>query len=351
MKKTFPVNINGRVFHIDEDAYNLLNTYLQQLRQTFPGDEGNEIVNDIEARIEEIFSEIMESGANVINIDNVNYVIEKMGRPSDLSETAEGAEEPTSQQTPPPFEGVRKKLYRNMQNKVFGGVLSGVACYFGWNTNVLRLLAAVLALFTYLWPLVIAYLIAWMVIPAATTPRQILEMHGTPVTLGNIGQTIIGNAAPNASDQSAGLLGVLGKVILIFFGFLAGIITIGVLIVFIKLVCGLILLGGWGNSELLTEFNICGGANPLLAAIGAICLALCIALPCIALVWATCAVVFKVKGMSKTLLISAAILEVILIIAATVLLSVASMQAFDNIALAVDNFALAAGFAATLPTV
>lgn len=75
MKKTFPVNINGKIFYIDEDAYRLLLDYLSQLRATFTGDEGAEIVNDIEQRISEHFDERISLGANVIVIDDVNNVI------------------------------------------------------------------------------------------------------------------------------------------------------------------------------------------------------------------------------------------------------------------------------------
>ena len=57
MKKTFEVNINGKIFHIDEDAYELLKNYLSQLREAFPGEEGEEIVSDIECRISEHFEQ------------------------------------------------------------------------------------------------------------------------------------------------------------------------------------------------------------------------------------------------------------------------------------------------------
>lgn len=329
MKKTFPVNINGTIFYIDEDAYNLLNTYLSQLRQAFPGDEGNEIVGDIEARIAELFGEYLSQGANVINIDNVNSVIEKMGRPCDLTDSDEKHEdacETNQSPTPPPFQGVTKKLYRNMQNKVFGGVLSGIACYFGWNTNILRLLTVILALFTYFWPLILIYLVAWMIIPAAVTPRQILEMKGSPVTVGNVGQTIIGTAEGANNEQNAGLLGALGKIVLIFFGVIAALVSVGVLAVFVKLISGTILYWGWNDPSLLETFDIVC-KNPTLGAIGSVCLTLCIALPCVALVWATCAVVFKVKGISKSMLIGGVIAEIVLIIAATVLLSLANLPA------------------------
>ena len=79
MKKTFPVNINGKIFYIDEDAYRLLLDYLSQLRATFTGDEGAEIVNDIEQRISEHFDERISLGANVIVIDDVKNEMKSWG--------------------------------------------------------------------------------------------------------------------------------------------------------------------------------------------------------------------------------------------------------------------------------
>lgn len=97
MKKTFPVNINGKIFYIDEDAYKLLQDYLSQLRDTFPGQEGSEIVSDIESRISELFDERIATGANVIILEDVNNIIETMGRPEELSDEADFAgAEPTS---------------------------------------------------------------------------------------------------------------------------------------------------------------------------------------------------------------------------------------------------------------
>lgn len=342
MKRTFPANINGAIFYIDEDAYNMLNNYFDQLREAFPGDEGDEIVPDIEARIAEHFSEILQSGSTVITIDNVNSVIEKVGRPADLSDTPEAEPASESSATPPPFRGVAKKLYRNMQNKVFGGVLGGAACYFGWNANILRLLVIILALFTYVWPLVIAYLIAWMVIPAAITPRQILEMKGTPVTVGNVGQTVLGTADPGAPDRGAGLMAAFGKLIIIFLGAIAALFAIGALVMFIKLLCGLIVLWGWDSYALLDELHFGPARMNMTSAIGAVLIALAVALPCIAAVWGACAAIFKVRGISRPILISGIILELLLIIAGTVLISVGAIPPVIRIESAMTTFALSA---------
>ena len=76
MKKTLTVNLGGTVFHIDEDAYRLLDNYLCNLRLHFRKQEGaEEIVNDIENRISELFAEKLSAGSQVITIAYVEEVI------------------------------------------------------------------------------------------------------------------------------------------------------------------------------------------------------------------------------------------------------------------------------------
>ena len=72
MKKTLTVNLGGTVYHIDEDAYILLDNYLNNLRYHFRKDEGaEEIVRDIESRIAELFDEALRGGLQVITIKEV----------------------------------------------------------------------------------------------------------------------------------------------------------------------------------------------------------------------------------------------------------------------------------------
>ena len=350
MKKTFPVNINGSIFYIDEDAYQLLNTYLEQLRSAFPGDEGKEIVTDIEARIAEIFSETIAGGAGVIVIEDINNIIEQMGRPADLGDgnaedeapdsqnhTEEGAPKQEYGPTPPPFQAyeTKKRLYRDENNKVFGGVLSGLACYAGWTTNVLRLLVVVLW-FVFLcsawplsWSLIILYLLAWMIIPPARTAQQYLEMTGTPVTVSNVGQTILGTSAPNKDGNDkflVSILSIIGKVITIIFGLMAAGVAIGSLVMLIMSICGLILYSGWNNVELLNGIGMFRIDHPAISAVAILSTSLAILIPCIAIIWGVCSVLFKAKGASKATIISAIVLEVILIIASIVLTYIAHLN-------------------------
>lgn len=90
MKKTLTVNLGGTVFHIDEDAYQLLDKYLANLRIHFRKEEGSEeIMNDFEMRISELFNERVRLGYEVITIEHVEEVIKRMGKPEELFEGEE----------------------------------------------------------------------------------------------------------------------------------------------------------------------------------------------------------------------------------------------------------------------
>lgn len=85
MKKTLTINLGGSVFHIDEDAYQLLDKYLSNLRIHFKKEEGSdEIMNDFELRISELFSERTRLGYQVISIEQVEEVIKRMGKPEEI---------------------------------------------------------------------------------------------------------------------------------------------------------------------------------------------------------------------------------------------------------------------------
>ena len=72
MKKTLTVNLGGTVYHIDDDAYRLLDNYLSNLKHYFRKQEGaEEIVNDIEMRIAELFAEKVTEGKQVITVSDV----------------------------------------------------------------------------------------------------------------------------------------------------------------------------------------------------------------------------------------------------------------------------------------
>lgn len=370
MKKTFQVNINGKIYQIDEDAYMLLQKYLSQLRDAFPGDEGIEIVNDIEFRISEHFDQRLAGGAAVIVIDDVNRVIGIMGRPDEITDEAGfetdasprgAAPRPAPAQeedaagvppynsgtggsgpsTPPPF---HKKLFRDERHKVFGGVIAGLGQYLGWDVTVLRILVVVatisLSTFHLFWPLIILYLICWMVIPPARTPRQILEMRGEPVTVDNVGQTVIDNIEPPAAPVPEGssvtnainnVFLIIGRVILVMLGILGGLVGFTTAIVGLVVVAGVACLYFASNDTLLTAFDITSG-NPYLEGWGLALVLFAVALPALCLCRAGVATLFKAPGMSLTAIVSMFVLEALLIIGACVLIGLGHGEILDNFA-------------------
>jgi phage shock protein PspC (stress-responsive transcriptional regulator) len=192
MKKTFTINISGTIFHIDDDAYENLQRYLHMLNRHFgTAIEGQEILQDIEARISELFIEKTSNKVEVITNEMVEEVIARMGKPEDFMES--GDEEPASKAQPsgPSTEGepkLRRRLYRDGESRVLGGVCSGMAAYFNIDVVILRVIF-VLAFFLY-GAAFLVYIVLWIAVPKAKTTAQRLEMKGKEATVSNIQQSI-----------------------------------------------------------------------------------------------------------------------------------------------------------------
>lgn len=330
MKKTYSANIDGQIFNIDEDAFELLGNYLNQLRQTFSGNEGAEIVGDIESRIRELFNERIESGARVIVIADVNNVIETMGHPEDLSDNSdnnEKKEDINSSFISFNLPG-KKHIYRNMRNKVFGGVFGGLASYMGWNANIMRLLYFIMACFTYFWPLTILYLIAWMIIPAATTPRQILEMTGEPVNVNTVGHTVLATspyadkrvASDNNNNFLVTLFTAIGKTILILAGLLVGVISFAFICAFFCILAGMVAYTFFDSVQILSNIDLIpthpGGWTQIWAIL---CLVLGFAVLSGLMAFGAFAEVFNLRGSTKAGVITTIIISVMLFAAAAIL--------------------------------
>lgn len=186
MKKTLTVNLGGTVYNIDEDAYVLLDNYLKNLHYHFRQQEGaEEIVHDMEARIAELFDEYLRQGLQVITLRETEAVIARMGKPEELGDdeaTAEG------QSAAAGAEGPKRRLFRNEDDRVLGGVASGIAAYLGRDVTWVRLALLILGFCVH--GLLLAYLVCWIVIPPARTATEKLQMQGKPVNMANIGKTV-----------------------------------------------------------------------------------------------------------------------------------------------------------------
>ncbi len=184
MKKTFTINISGIIFHIDEDAYSKLNSYLSSIKVHFNNLDGKEeVISDIESRIAEILQSKLNDNKQVIVLADINDVMATMGQPSDFSDDEE---EPVHSNYSYQQSGY-KRLYRDPENKMIGGVAGGIGAYLHVDPLWVRVLF-IISLFTTLGAFI--YIILWIVVPEAITTSERLEMKGEKVNISNIEKSI-----------------------------------------------------------------------------------------------------------------------------------------------------------------
>ena len=240
MKKTLTVNLNNIVFHIDDDAYEMLQIYLSDVEHYLSEDEKREVMVDIEARIAELFTELLQKNKNVINLDDVQEIINVLGKPSQFA----GAEDDEDKaETPKSDKKKSRHFYRDPDNAILGGVASGTSAYFGWDVTWVRIAFVILTLIS-AGNMVLVYLLVWIVAPRATTASQRLEMQGEDVTVESIKEEIknvknyvesdkFKQGASNFGEKLVDFLRGFFKVIFGFFGAIfgfVGMIIVGVLI-------------------------------------------------------------------------------------------------------------------------
>jgi phage shock protein PspC (stress-responsive transcriptional regulator) len=250
MIKTININLSGIVFNINEEAYNVLNNYLTSIRLKFKDTEGgDEIISDIESRIAELFTEIINSSKQAIELKDIETVIITLGQPEDYDIDEE--ENHSYNQT---NNKKRKKFFRNPDDKILGGVSSGIATYVNIDAVWIRLLWITLFLgygFGFIF-----YIILWIIIPEAKTTADKLEMRGEPVNIENIEKKIkeefeeiresftqMGEHAKNADYAEAGkkATNALGQIIEVLINILGKILkfllkTLGLLLIFVGII-------------------------------------------------------------------------------------------------------------------
>ncbi|MDX5346193.1 MAG: PspC domain-containing protein [Hymenobacteraceae bacterium] len=291
MKKNISINLQGMIFHVEEDGYDLLSQYLASIKTYFATYQGHEeIIADIEARIAEKFMARLSPAKQVITRDDVQALIAQMGTVADFAAIDEEEEETVYTTTPPasesatgttadkrlyrdearkmisgvaagianylsvdpfwirvlflllfigaPFSGgvtgvvliiyvilwialpvsstlpetKVKKLYRDPDNKKVAGVASGIGLYLGVDPTIVRIIFLVLIFFGGFG--ILAYLLVWLMVPEAKTITEKVQMHGNPITLSSIEDSLKKNL--NMKDEN-GQESTLAKIILLPF--------------------------------------------------------------------------------------------------------------------------------------
>lgn len=200
MQRIIQINIAGRLIPIEEGAYLMLRDYISSLERHFNNEQGkDEIIQDIQYRIAELFSIRLQTGTPCIDTEDVKKLIETLGPAYTLGAEAS---EPVNPYLPGPYTGYenrtyggQRRLFRNPNDKMIGGVCSGIANYFDIDPVIVRLIMVVLFLGAGIG--LLAYIIAWIVIPVARTPEEMAYMTGgTPMNF----STMKNNVGEELSD-------------------------------------------------------------------------------------------------------------------------------------------------------
>jgi phage shock protein PspC (stress-responsive transcriptional regulator) len=258
MKKVEKVSIAEISFTLDSDAYVSLKQYLDSLHDYYDKDpDGREITRDIEARIAELILE-RQVYTKVVSLPLIDTIIAQLGTPRQFDDDApEGAANAGFSGTGAgagagyPSDGsIPRRLHRSHEGQIFGGVCSGIARYFDINVAWVRLAFLLPLLFRiaiapfhwwwggnffggWSWVLFVTYIVLWIALPMARTPRQKLEARGEKITPESIRQNLQGAVntpeGRKAASVAAELVTVLGRVMLFFVKFVAAVVGFSLL--------------------------------------------------------------------------------------------------------------------------
>ncbi|MBK7128401.1 MAG: PspC domain-containing protein [Crocinitomicaceae bacterium] len=187
MNKTISVNIGGFVFNIEEEAYQQLYQYLNRIKQNFASeDEREEIMQDIESRIAELFQSYLINGRQVVTQKDVDMMIGIMGSPEDYGGSAETTENTNdkSGSDSSTRSNNEKRLYRDTENATLGGVCAGLSHYFNLDVSIVRLIFVFLTIIGGSGLLI--YLVLLIVIPEAKSTSDKLQMRGQTINIETI---------------------------------------------------------------------------------------------------------------------------------------------------------------------
>ncbi|MDR2283198.1 MAG: PspC domain-containing protein [Sphingobacterium sp.] len=317
MNKTIIININSIVFHIEEDAYEVLRSYMIEIKRHFSqSDDSGEILQDIENRIAEMFTERIQAGKKeVISMLDVNEVIGQMGRVSDFEQADEMKDEPYVDESKEDYKRVisEKKLMRNPDDKVVAGVCSGLGYYFGMQAKWIRVLFILFFLFG--GSGVLLYVILWIVMPEAITRADRMSMRGEEPNLQNFKKNFEEELEGYKDDFSAvrGHLSnggrTVGKGISTFFQILGkgfaflmlvfcGMVIIGMLITFVGFATGIL---GYQDEMVFPGLRLLSTGQAFIALLAGV---MAITIPFIALLHIFLRMLLKTRSMNTYLSLS-----------------------------------------------
>ena len=302
MKKTLNINIGNSIIHIEEDAYETLTTYLNEVKAHFSNSADDfEIVTDIENRIAEMFTEILSRDQRqVVELADVQVIIAQMGSVKDFEQIDEDAAGEI-----PVQDGI-KKLYRDTDHAIIAGVCAGLSHYIHIDERWIRVIMLISIFLG--GSGILAYIVMWIIIPRAVSRSEKMYMRGEALNLQGFFKNFEEELAANQLMKRSGgfirevvsaldrFIGVLGKTIVKVVAII--IIIMGSCFLLSLFITLAVLLGIWdANPYEFFPLNIVSAAY-LTQIIFAFFITL--AIPLIALVLFSIRVAFNSKALNKT---------------------------------------------------
>ena len=303
MKEVLNVSLQGFSFTIEKDAFELLESYLSELKAHY-GEQEEEVVNDIEERIAELLIERGCTDGSIVQISHIDEIIKILGRPNEIedSQRSSGSK-------------VKKGIFRDTQNCVVAGVCSGLGAYFKIDAVWMRVIFILVALLLttpsfflsgflgihigWFGFMVLAYLVLWLIMPEAKTISQKCAMRGEPQSVDHIhkkfaqGARNVGSEMWQAGASATGtLFSTIWKIIRFVVGVIltalgfGGIVTLGIGLMGMDMVTGVSVL----SIPDFFELNI---GNTLWLKIFGV---LTVLLPCVGMLYAGIMLCFNVKA-------------------------------------------------------
>lgn len=196
MNEVTRIHLGRQPFTVSVEAHKALRAYLANIEKHV-GDP--DVLNEVELRMSELLTERGIYGEKVVLQDDVDYLMKQLGSPKDFSDEAADTDEPA------PTDKVGKRLFRDTDNALIAGVASGLANFFNLDVTLVRLLFVLLVIFSAGFGFVL-YIMLWLIVPAAETTSEKLQMRGMPVTLTALKDSVAKADVPGAARRVNGAI-------------------------------------------------------------------------------------------------------------------------------------------------
>lgn len=184
MNEITRIHLARTSYEVDITAKKDLEKYLIAIKKSL-GDE-IDAMEDIEIRMTEILADRGVVKDSIITESDVAAIKSQLGEPTSFSsDDSKKSNHKSKEKSQAESTEATKKYFRDSENSVLGGVVSGLSAYTGWDVTLLRILAVILTFFSAGF-FIILYIVVWICAPEATTTSEKLEMRGEPVNIDSI---------------------------------------------------------------------------------------------------------------------------------------------------------------------